>query len=275
MGRLEKIVVLTVLFLVAVILAISLKQGDGRADKAGPLASLDPSANQNGPALGSQGAGAQPGSADGAGILPGAANGAMNTVVQPDPKPALALNPGAGGGNPTAAPGTPTHEVKSLATPPAGSALKTREGLQESLFNDLYMYVWQAGDTYPLLAERYYGSQKHALRLRTANEGRTEATLKVGDKIFVPNVEAPAPVLQEPASAPGGAAQPGGTASAPRKSGVAPDGLYVVQKGDVLGTIAQKVYGTSKKWQKIYDANRDVLKDPNSLKVGMKLRIPE
>jgi nucleoid-associated protein YgaU len=164
-------------------------------------------------------------------------------------------------------------------TLPVGSGLKTREGLEESLFNDLFLYTWKVGDSYPVLAERFYGSQKQALRLRTANEGRTEATLKPGDKIFVPNIDAGAPQQQQQQAAAGQGAPAAGVAgpsAAPAKKGaLTADGFYVVQKGDVLGTISQKVYGTSKKWQKIFDANRDVLKDANSLKVGMKLRIPE
>ena len=51
--------------------------------------------------------------------------------------------------------------------------------------------------------------------------------------------------------------------------------LYVVQKGDTLQKISDKVYGTTKKWKKIFDANRDILEDPNKIKPGQKLVIPE
>lgn len=49
---------------------------------------------------------------------------------------------------------------------------------------------------------------------------------------------------------------------------------YTVQKGDTLWKIAGKVYGDSTKWARIYDANRDQLKNPNDLKVGRVLQIP-
>ncbi|MBI5432560.1 MAG: LysM peptidoglycan-binding domain-containing protein [Planctomycetes bacterium] len=280
MGRLEKIVVLTVLFLVAVILAISLNQGDKKAADANPLASVDPNKGVSAGGQAQPGAGLQP--------APGTQPvGAMNAAVQPQPSPnqtAPNLNKPAAQPVHSAAGAPAPSAVKPIATLPAGSMLKTREGLEESLFNDLYVYTWKQGDTYPLLAERFYGSQKSALRLRTANEGRTEATLKVGDKIFVPNLEGSTPVVQGNDSLPGVGGASGGLganaagkqdAASVKKNGVSADGFYVVQKGDVLGTISSKVYGTSKKWQKIFDANRDVLKDANSLKVGMKLRIPE
>ncbi|MCP4649825.1 MAG: LysM peptidoglycan-binding domain-containing protein [PVC group bacterium] len=49
---------------------------------------------------------------------------------------------------------------------------------------------------------------------------------------------------------------------------------YVVQKNDTLGKVSKKVYGTAAKWQMIYEANKDVLKNPNKIYPGQKLRIP-
>ena len=49
---------------------------------------------------------------------------------------------------------------------------------------------------------------------------------------------------------------------------------YTVKKGDTLEKISKKFYGTTRKWKKIYDANRDVLKSPDRLYVGKKLQIP-
>ncbi|MBU1006330.1 MAG: LysM peptidoglycan-binding domain-containing protein [Candidatus Omnitrophica bacterium] len=50
---------------------------------------------------------------------------------------------------------------------------------------------------------------------------------------------------------------------------------YVVQKGDTLQKISDKVYGTTKNWKKIFNANKKTLKDPNKIKLGQKLIIPE
>lgn len=49
---------------------------------------------------------------------------------------------------------------------------------------------------------------------------------------------------------------------------------YVVKSGDTLGKISQKTYGTSKKWQLIYNANRDIIKGPDKIYPGQKLKIP-
>jgi nucleoid-associated protein YgaU len=49
---------------------------------------------------------------------------------------------------------------------------------------------------------------------------------------------------------------------------------YVVKKGDTLSKIAKDYYGDAQLYAQIFEANRDVLKDPNKIQVGQKLRIP-
>jgi len=49
---------------------------------------------------------------------------------------------------------------------------------------------------------------------------------------------------------------------------------YTVQKNDTLQKISQRFYGTSKKWMRIYDVNKDTLKGPNSIRPGQVLNIP-
>lgn len=49
---------------------------------------------------------------------------------------------------------------------------------------------------------------------------------------------------------------------------------YTVVGGDTLTRISRKVYGTESRWMDIYQANRDTLSSPNSLRVGQVLRIP-
>jgi NitT/TauT family transport system substrate-binding protein len=49
---------------------------------------------------------------------------------------------------------------------------------------------------------------------------------------------------------------------------------YTVKPGDTLSRLAEHFYHAPNKWDKIYEANRDVLKNPNYIYVGMKLVIP-
>jgi nucleoid-associated protein YgaU len=50
--------------------------------------------------------------------------------------------------------------------------------------------------------------------------------------------------------------------------------FYIVRKGDTLSKISKMYYGSSGKWYKIYEANRNLLDDPDMLRPGMKLHIP-
>jgi nucleoid-associated protein YgaU len=50
---------------------------------------------------------------------------------------------------------------------------------------------------------------------------------------------------------------------------------YVVQAGDTLRTIAAQEYGDPALWQRVYQANLDVIgNNPDALQPGMRLRIP-
>jgi nucleoid-associated protein YgaU len=49
---------------------------------------------------------------------------------------------------------------------------------------------------------------------------------------------------------------------------------HEVVKGDTLWKIAEKYYGDGNLYKDIFEANKDILKDPNMIKIGQKLRIP-
>ena len=49
---------------------------------------------------------------------------------------------------------------------------------------------------------------------------------------------------------------------------------YKVRKNDTLQKISYKFYGTTRKWMKIFEANKDKLKTPDKIFPGMTIRIP-
>ncbi|TFG76616.1 MAG: LysM peptidoglycan-binding domain-containing protein [Chrysiogenales bacterium] len=55
-------------------------------------------------------------------------------------------------------------------------------------------------------------------------------------------------------------------ASAPR--------VHKVVAGDTLSKIAQTYYGKASDYMKIFDANKNILQDPNKINVGQELIIP-
>ena len=52
-------------------------------------------------------------------------------------------------------------------------------------------------------------------------------------------------------------------------------GIETVQAGSRLAQIARRYYGDPNKWTVIYEENKSVIKDPNNLQAGTKLRIPK
>ena len=51
--------------------------------------------------------------------------------------------------------------------------------------------------------------------------------------------------------------------------------IYEVKPGDTLGAIAQRFYGKASLYPKIFEANRDILSNPDLIKAGQKLKIPK
>jgi nucleoid-associated protein YgaU len=51
-------------------------------------------------------------------------------------------------------------------------------------------------------------------------------------------------------------------------------GYWTVKSGDSLSKIAKDVYDDGGKYMKIFEANKDQLKDPNMIKPGQKLVLP-
>ena|SRR5687767_15095590 len=97
-------------------------------------------------------------------------------------------------------------------------------------------------------------------------------TEKVGDAGVVNKIEIIAKGAQPqaagaqlgPGMAPGGA--PAGQTAGAR--------THKVEKGETLSAIAKKYYGKASEYNKIFEANRDQLKDPDKIQVGQTLRIP-
>ncbi|MBF0478794.1 MAG: LysM peptidoglycan-binding domain-containing protein [Candidatus Omnitrophica bacterium] len=84
-------------------------------------------------------------------------------------------------------------------------------------------------------------------------------------KLNIPNFDDQAPAVKAHKTETEAVAQPSG------------DGTYTaytVEKDDTLQKIAVKFYKSSKKWYKIYQFNKDVIKNPDHVKAGLKIKIP-
>lgn len=53
------------------------------------------------------------------------------------------------------------------------------------------------------------------------------------------------------------------------------DEVHTVQKGESLSKIAKAYYNDNSRWVDIYEANKDLIKDPNLIQIGWRLKIPD
>jgi nucleoid-associated protein YgaU len=54
-----------------------------------------------------------------------------------------------------------------------------------------------------------------------------------------------------------------------------PARLHEVKSGETLSKLAKQYYGDPNRYPRIFEANRDQLSNPDLIKVGQKLKIPE
>jgi nucleoid-associated protein YgaU len=264
MGKVEKLVVLTVLFLTAIVIAVTLRKSDGKAEQG-----TDPLNSAEHALLAQTPGGVQPQAGDGAG--PAAllsSNLGTNPTAQQPAVNAPALSP-----------------APAVVAPTSVGLVKNTAGLRPGLTAELMVYDWKSGDTWSSVAQSIYGDARYETQLRATNADVKQP--KAGEPILVPTVELSG--FDAPKSA-GGAlnanelagpkADAGAGSSAGSKALVdasAPKGggkTHTVKAGDSLSSIAKQYYGSAAKWKVIADANKSTLKDPNKLKVGMKLSIP-
>ena len=66
----------------------------------------------------------------------------------------------------------------------------------------------------------------------------------------------------------------GSSSTAPAPVGGVVTRTYTVVAGDSLSKIAKKIYGDTKRWKEIFEANKDKIKNPDLIHPGQVLKIP-
>lgn len=123
----------------------------------------------------------------------------------------------------------------------------------------LKTYIVTEGDDLWNIAEKFYGSGFNAYDISIANNISDSSNLEVGTKLVIPQVTPREPTVGEISS----------VATTQVKY---VENKYIVQPGDSLSIIAQKVYGDIFSWPVIMTANN--LLSPDAIEAGMILIIP-
>lgn len=280
MGNFEKLVVLTVLFLVATILGISMQEestgvetdplGNGGRNTVAERPEVELSSQPMGEAL-------KPSLSGVVAVDPRGTSKPVDASAKPvDSDRVKSVEAGLDAKPKQLDPVKPQPQQNSkplVDSDGRQTILITTEGLTKPLVGDEYMlYTFQQGDSITVLANRFFGDRLYRTNLRLANEG---VSFVPGAHIMIPKFDftaeagnrdafQPAPVHAAPSLSPK-ETQPK-VATEMRE--------YTVVDGDSLWKIAGISYGDAKLWGEIFKANRDQMSDENDIKVGMTLRLP-
>lgn len=138
------------------------------------------------------------------------------------------------------------------------------------------VYKVQYNDSLRKIAKKHYGDESGWLLIFNANQDKIHDrnSLKIGTELVIPEekttiqrtkteikTETTTPRLSQIIEV------EDGKSAVTRK--------HIIQQGDSLYTLAVKYYNDGSKWHKISDANKKVLKDQKSLKIGQELVIPD
>jgi nucleoid-associated protein YgaU len=66
-----------------------------------------------------------------------------------------------------------------------------------------------------------------------------------------------------------------GSSTKPAEEAATQARTYTVRGGDSLWKISEEMYGDGNEWNRIYEANRDRIKDPDLIQPGWVLTIPD
>jgi len=287
MQRIERYGVIALVFLLVTILAVSL-WGEGKDKARGILASVRGGAEEAVAPARHSGADAAP-----VGAVRGpvaAAKAPLSTPVDPAAikphKRGRGKNPDVRTATPSALP-TPRAAASQPRPQPApvGNAAATAVATRtepaltpvlrpESQPADFRrppagrVYVVRPGDTLSVIAQRELGTCKRWPEIAALNGDLDPAKLRQGMRLRMPEGSGAARVLVAEATTPSRekAVAP---APAPRPAAGA---TYTVKSGDVLGVIAQRELGSSKRWPEIVELNPGI--DPDRLIVGARLSMP-
>lgn len=124
----------------------------------------------------------------------------------------------------------------------------------------------QFGETLSSIASEHYGNAGYYTRIAAANPGINPNRLRPGTVLTIPDLKAAAPA----------AATSSFSIEVAGADHPASGNTYTVRSGDSLQKIASRLYGSTDKWQKIYDLNRAAIgSDPHRLKAGTILKLPD
>jgi nucleoid-associated protein YgaU len=115
----------------------------------------------------------------------------------------------------------------------------------------------------------------HAADMETKTQIMAAFNAAVETKNTINQIGIDQPAPQAAGTQFGSAPHAGGVSAAPFGTSSASESrTHDVASGDTLSALAKRYYGDASKYNRIFEANRDQLSDPDQIKVGQRLKIP-
>ncbi len=107
--------------------------------------------------------------------------------------------------------------------------------------------------------------------------GNVDSVARVDDQLRIAQAGADFSRVSSSASSGGGAAGTGTTVAhgSPGSQTGWSSRTYTVKSGDTLSKISKEMYGDANQYDRIFEANKPMLKDPDKIYPGQVLRIPQ
>lgn len=132
---------------------------------------------------------------------------------------------------------------------------------EEKITSQNEVYTVVKGDSLWKIAEKKYNNGFMWNEIVKVNDLKNPRLLSVGQKLVMPAIAAEGKGDQK--------------AIINNQAKIDTGSDYVVVKNDNLWNIAVRAYGDGYQWTKIWDNNKNAIKDPGVIKVGTKLLIPK
>ena len=122
------------------------------------------------------------------------------------------------------------------------------------------VYVVAENDNLWVISEKHYGSGYNWVDIASANELDNPGLLAVGQKLIIPDVETKQPTTDEPLAA--------------SEDVQVEEQEYTVLEGDSLSKLAGRFYGDIFEWDRIWEANKDKIANPDLIFPDQIITIP-
>lgn len=173
-------------------------------------------------------------------------------------------------GNLTALNSRQSEPIRIEGFTPVPGGAESAVNIKDMRFHDVAQ-----GESMFAICRQHYGDTSLAQALAKFNKMDDPAQLRVGRRLLIPPAETlggkskvqpnampTSPTIANPTAVAANAPKPAAKAK-----------TYTVKSGDSLSLIAQRLLGDKERWRDLQKLNRDVIDDPDNLRVGTVLRL--